>query len=58
MREELLVVDQNLAGASEWIVKMVDNIARDQSSFGSDMCLKTRDNLSDNGRFKETYVDF
>ena len=58
MREELLVVDPNLAGASEWIVKMVDNMARDQSSFGSDMCLKTRDNLSDKGKFNETYVDF
>ena len=52
------MVDINLAGASEWIVKMVDNIARDQSSFGSDMCLKTRDNLSDKGKFNETYVDF
>ena len=52
------MVDINLAGASEWIVKMVDNMARDQSSFGSDMCLKTRDNFSDKGRFKETYVDF
>ena len=58
MRQEFLVVDENLAGASEWIVKMVDNMARDQSSFGSDMCLKTRDNFSDKGRFKETYVDF
>ena len=52
------MVDINLAGASEWIVKMVDNMARDQSSFGSDMCLKRRDHFSDKGRFKETYVDF
>ena len=34
------VIESNLAGASEWIVKIVDNMARNQSSFGSDMCLK------------------
>ena len=30
----------NLAGASEWIVKIVDSMARNQSSFGSDICLE------------------
>ena len=30
----------NLAGASEWIVKIVDSMARNQSSFGSDICLR------------------
>ena len=34
------VIESNLAGASEWIVKIVDNMARNQSSFGSDICLE------------------